>query len=1595
MGNQPSSEAAAYGKSTLFVLPPSHADRPLPPLPPLSTHASHISHISHYSHASASSFPTSASASASLSASAQKLSKPRIRSTAGLLKSPDVVDAKATGSGSRRFSTAGIAHLVAASFSSPNTPTTSSFAGASSSSRRRSSSRPRALPLPPPSLLPPSPGGAQSPSVFTFEEAVVAVTGQQNPAAWRPPVSSVYPSPSLDLELLQEQQARQLEFELRQRQSQLQFQKLQWEAQKLQRDRERELRRYSSYEFGLYDQAITDAEFDDEDGNEDELIERGRQQLRLLKQRQKQKERSRRRSSFFRSKSSQRTSIDLDRVDDRDYRDFRDYTRRNSIGSVYRGAGDRTTWDIGSMTYDQVLGQYYGGPLSENWPPQAGSRTSWNYDMSSYAAKRLLHLVDDNPLDNKFEQGSVASESRYSMVSEVTWKSSHPVRPESPTLTRANSDLSVYAPVRRTSIVQVPGVATRRNSTSSFASAGGASMRPTFRHSHPATTPSLSRRTSFESTGSRVMSMPPLELQRPELGADNTVEETARVSTPPDGEYNTIGTFKLGSLRITNGAESPMSSPETKRTRKEKKAKEESARSPTLAAEERTRALAALSATTPIGANTENNVTITTSNGVTDENDSGRHISPLSPALFQPPVELFAGIVPKPVIIHELPAREPVVCPSELPQIELTQDLFADFEFSSFSFEDTVPVPVTVVEPPSIPQSTLLPLPTTLQTTSKSTAVEDLLFEEDDHSTSGYADPEILDVRLDPNAKASPNRGKAGTLAARESAHSMQSVSRSDSGFVSSPTSESSSRKALSKADSGYSSNVSLRSFKQAASKLMNSGSKSANRLSAEKDAASAPNPERQSFVIDELQLPSPTINTPDMAFRSMSPATTMRIKRKPLPSNAAVVSPPAPQRNAPLPPPPSGSQTMSPENMSRDALPLSPVSMSMTDTSTPATSESSAPGATTNKKRSVPSPLDNLRPAANSDSQPSPATSPIPLTPASVRSNGSVSAHSIGSGTQRPSKLLRFLSFANVAPNVAPANKGPPAMHVTHIEDDGAADIPSVPTIVNEKLREHTGLFPMTTKRLALKTQMSRDTLKTIFSVGSLETRSSSDLHSKVKEDSSRAPHRRNTFQAPSSLVSVAAAAVMPLKAVTKRKSRLSMAVDFTDEFEEEDLAQEAHEHQYVPPNTVTPEPIPDSKEKKARRSWLRWGKDGERQTPSPENTSDDDVAYHAGEQEQGANAYDDSGYGTSQLHRTPSRSSSIISRTMSLTAQLERSLSMKITFPKISISRPSTSDRPTIPISAFSTAFNNSLPISPSLPSPLFAEAMEQQRRAMTPETLAAASPPVSARMQQIRPSVLRVPPSLRPQSRPSSEDGGRRISRPSSQDNNAAAAQYYQVASFVDSSQISGAIVASPPPIDSPLQSLQPYMDVPRQRRGSLDYSHQPHRSLSGNDTHMAFVAAGGKMFMSHGGGGSQDGQPRVIRHRASFNGYSSGPEQLLDDGNYVMPQPNQQPRRNPPRMSNGYTGTVIDPFGGGHRRSGSASSTGSDKYQIQQQQAWDFYYHQYARPPPNVARGSHHRNRSMGSRHGPVPGPQAPYRILHSYNSPAYRGVPIWG
>lgn len=124
-------------------------------------------------------------------------------------------------------------------------------------------------------------------------------------------------------------------------------------------------------------------------------------------------------------------------------------------------------------------------------------------------------------------------------VTESTWKTSHP-HPESPaSLSRTNSEVSLYIPVRRRSVLQTPGVATRPQQTSPKVPA-----KSSFRNSVPST-PSLSRRTSIESVKPRRMSLPAVHIDLP---------SQFRVSTPSEAEYKQLGGMKFGTLRITNGA---------------------------------------------------------------------------------------------------------------------------------------------------------------------------------------------------------------------------------------------------------------------------------------------------------------------------------------------------------------------------------------------------------------------------------------------------------------------------------------------------------------------------------------------------------------------------------------------------------------------------------------------------------------------------------------------------------------------------------------------------------------------------------------------------------------------------------------------------------------------------------------------------------------------------------------------------------------------------------------------------------------------------------------------------------------------------------
>ncbi|KAJ4298577.1 hypothetical protein N0V88_003607 [Collariella sp. IMI 366227] len=327
-------------------------------------------------------------------------------------------------------------------------------------------------------------------------------------------------------------------------------------------------------------------------------------------------------------------------------------------------------------------------------PAQLEHRASWNYNLGSYEAQRLLNLAEEPGLDHE----TAKSENRLPMVTDAAWKSSNPAHIPSAPISRANSDLSLYMPVRRRSIIQTPGVATRSVSMRDLPPL----PQPSFRLSHPPT-PSLSRQHSVESYRSGIISMPP-RIQ--------DLDYAERVVTPRGDEYLSIGAFKLGSLRITNGSPSPLT-PEVGRGRDG-------------------------SETLRIG-------------GAED------------------------GYFPR------AQRREPGDTASSATQGPVPPPKFLSEVSKSSSGLPTA-------SKPTVPA---------LQSTSKQIALENNYFE--DEELPEYSLVEVLDVRLDPNAKP-PHPQHEGNVG--------KSITRTDSGFVStaSPASEAS-YKPLSKADSGYSSN--------------------------------------------------------------------------------------------------------------------------------------------------------------------------------------------------------------------------------------------------------------------------------------------------------------------------------------------------------------------------------------------------------------------------------------------------------------------------------------------------------------------------------------------------------------------------------------------------------------------------------------------------------------------------------------------------------------------------------------------------------------------------------------------------------------------
>lgn len=558
------------------------------------------------------------------------------------------------------------------------------------------------------------------------------------------------------------------------------------------------------------------------------------------------------------------------------------------------------------------------------------------------------------------------------------------VHPESAPISRTNSDLSLHPPMRRRSMIQTPGVATRTRP----GPVPSRSTRTSLRHSHPPT-PSLSRQPSFEPNEHRFLSLPPLPTT---LRVDG---DLPRVHTPKDTDYGTTGAFKFGTLRITNG--SPVSTPNT----------------------------AAFSESGPEKTKPHNTPADYFVSEPLREIDvkSGRDQVPGQP-FAQPAATQNPDIIPADLVGPMDEAADK----STLPTLSIT---VPDMGMGGQSTSKLQLSPIVV--PEKAPASPVL------KVQSRQAAVDDDLFEDD--SQAELSTIEVLDVRIDSNAKSLPPQPVEPTQTV------SQGVKRSDSGFVSNSKSDSSqSRNSLAKADSGYSSNVSLHSVHKGRKSSKTDNEATRDSTESERELSKARSRASQKAL--EVQLANPTVSGGD----------------------DCIVKTPQSDK-APTPPP-------------KDDLFLKPLSLRDTGRD----SERTAPAtAGTIHRRPLRQQPPSISTSQNEDNNGIKSPESVPVTPASSRSEESSSSLSIGNSTQKPGRLQRLLSLRN-----SPFSKHPYTVHETHAVD---GKVPSIPRDVEQKLREHTGLFPMTTKRLALRSQMSKETLKTILSVGSLELTKEDEL--------------------------------------------------------------------------------------------------------------------------------------------------------------------------------------------------------------------------------------------------------------------------------------------------------------------------------------------------------------------------------------------------------------------------------------------------------------------------------------------------------------------
>lgn len=431
--------------------------------------------------------------------------------------------------------------------------------------------------------------------------------------------------------------------------------------------------------------------------------------------------------------------------------------------------------------------------------PSTNWHTSLSYSCTSHAPRTYQSPPRPHILEpaNMSDYHIVAHESKYAAL-ENTWKSSHTIpSPTSSRLFRTTSDISLYAPVRRRSLIRTPGVATRAPCLPELARLSSSNLNSAALHS---------RNTSFDH-GPDVLSVLP---RLPEPGH-------ARAKTPSRYDYRQLGDMEFGSLRITNGAPSPSSD--------RKEGTKESSQ----------------------GANESRN------EGDSSPEAEAERDATAGPKIVQPrPIS--AAMSPITATFLKLESADPgPLSSSSEDEKEKPGTLLPGLNFGSFS----------LVEPKSQHSG--------LQTTSKHTAIEDRLFEEEAQSNSSQ---EGTGDTYDPNCTQAQVNGRKEDMLSK-----AQPINRPDSGFISSPTSETS-HKPFSKTDSGYSSNVSLRSLRNSKS------------LATDKELPPRPDGNSNPSVADMLS--STTSFLGDLRFPSPRPI-----------SLESLDAPAPPDRDAPPPPPP------------------------------------------------------------------------------------------------------------------------------------------------------------------------------------------------------------------------------------------------------------------------------------------------------------------------------------------------------------------------------------------------------------------------------------------------------------------------------------------------------------------------------------------------------------------------------------------------------------------------------------------------------------------------------------------------------------------